>query len=56
MRKEQAKPEPKRSQAVERKPYTSPRLQDYGPVARLTQGTSTRATDSTPGALLKRRT
>lgn len=38
-----------------RKPYQSPRLIDYGPVSKLTQGSSTRGHDSTPGALLRRR-
>ncbi len=55
MEREQAKTDKKRPQATERKTYASPRLIDYGPVSKLTQGTSTRSVDSTPGALLRRR-
>ncbi len=55
MEREEAKAERKGKRETERKTYASPRLIDYGPVSKLTQGTSTRAVDSTPGALLRRR-
>ncbi len=54
MEREQAKIEQERPRTQQRKRYASPRLIDYGPVRKLTQGTSTRGSDSTPGALLKR--
>ena len=54
MKREPAKAEQKGPQPAERKKYAPPRLIDYGPVSKLTQGTSTRGSDSTPGALLKR--
>ena len=55
MEREQPKADGKRQRTTERKTYASPRLIDYGPVSKLTQGTSTRSVDSTPGALLRRR-
>ena len=54
MEREQTNTEQKGPRGTERKSYASPRLVDYGPVSKLTQGTSTRGSDSTPGALLKR--
>ena len=56
MEREQTNADQMRPRPTERKSYASPRLIDYGPVSKLTQGTSTRGSDSTPGALLKRRT
>lgn len=54
MEREQTNADQKGPRPTERKSYASPRLIDYGPVSKLTQGTSTRGSDSTPGALLKR--
>jgi len=56
MKHEQPQTNQQPSQTETRKPYSSPRLVEYGSVAKLTQGTSTRQVDSTPGALLRRRT